>query len=348
MYKAAIIGVTGYTGMELLRLLAVHDDIRLVLATSRAEAGRTIADLYPHLAEAPFESLVICEPDAEQIADTCDIAFLGVPHGAAMDMAGELYDRGVKVVDLSADFRLHDKDVYAEWYGLEHRRPELLDKAAFGLIELYRDDVARAQLVANPGCYPTSVILGLNPALRGGFIETDGIVIDAKSGATGAGVKPNRATLYCEVSDSFRAYGLPKHRHTPEIEQEVSAICGSDVTLSFNTHLLPMNRGILSTIYTNLKPRADMEEVRAAYEEAYASEEWVRVLPEGKLPETRWVRGSMFVDMQIVHDPRTNRLIIVSAIDNLCRGASGQALANANIMLGLPENSGLKNAPIVP
>ena len=346
--SVGLVGVTGYTGLELARLLAFHPNFELAVATSRADAGKTLAQLCPYLAGLPLAGLVITEPDPAALAAKCELVFLAVPHGTAMDMAADLLNRGKKVVDLSADFRLHDVSTYSQWYGLEHKHPELLPQAAFGLIELYADQVKAARLVANPGCYPTSVILGLYPALKAGLVETRGIVADSKSGTSGAGRKASVGTLFCEVSDTFRAYNLGKHRHTPEIEQEISAIAGEDLKISFNTHLLPINRGILSTIYTQLVADTPVDEIQNVYETAYAPHPWVRVLPQGTLPETRWVRGTMFCDIGLVKDPRTGRLLIVTAIDNLCRGASGQALANANLMAGLPLDAGLNLAPLVP
>ena len=264
-------------------------------------------------------------------------------------MAGELVDRGVKVVDLSADFRIHDAAVYEAWYKVEHTRKDLLPKAVYGLPELYAEEVKKAQLVANPGCYPTSAILALYPALSKGLVLPQDIVVDSKSGTTGAGRKPVVGSLFCEVYDSFKAYNLGKHRHTPEIEQEVSRFAGLPVALSFNTHLVPMNRGILTTVYTRLaNPSTTLDEVHEAYSEAYADKPWIRVLPKGALPETRNVRGSMFCDLGLVVDPRTKRLLVVSAIDNICRGASGQALANANLMCGLDAAEGLDHAPMLP
>lgn len=345
---AGLVGVTGYTGLELARLLALHPSFDLAAATSRADAGKTLARLCPYLAGLPLAGLAITEPDPAVLAGQCELVFLAVPHGAAMDLAADLLARGVKVVDLSADFRLHDEAVYAQWYGMKHRHPELLSRAVFGLIELYAEQVKAARLVANPGCYPTSVILGLYPALAAGLVQTAGIVADSKSGATGAGRKASVGALFCEVADTFRAYNLGRHRHTPEIEQELSAIAGADLKISFNTHLLPINRGILSTLYTQLKADTSAEDIQNVYETAYAPHPWVRVLPPGTLPETRWVRGTMFCDIGLVKDPRTGRLLIVTAIDNLCRGASGQALANANLMAGLPLDAGLNLAPLVP
>ncbi|WP_432735387.1 N-acetyl-gamma-glutamyl-phosphate reductase [Maridesulfovibrio sp. FT414] len=343
-----LVGVTGYTGMELARILSNHSGMKLVRVTSRAEAGKKLAAIYPFLNGMELGNLEITAPDVDDLEKSCKLVFLAVPHKTAMTIGGELHDRGIKVVDLSADFRIRDRETYEAWYKVDHSREDLLRTAVYGLPEFYRDEVRKAQLVANPGCYPTSVIVGLTPALREGLIETDDIVIDAKSGASGAGRGANVGTLFCEVADSFRAYGLTTHRHTPEIEQELSAAAGKGLTVSFNTHLLPIDRGILSTIYTKLKPGVTADDVRAAYDKAYGNEKMIRVLPAGQLPETRWVRGTMFCDVGLVPDPRTGRLIVLSAIDNLCRGASGQAVANANLMLGFAEDEGLRMAPMMP
>lgn len=343
-----LVGVTGYTGMELARILAVHPVLKLTRATSRAEAGKPLKAIYPFLEGFPAGDVGISPPDAADLAGSCKLVFLAVPHGAAMDYAAELLAAGLRVVDLSADFRLLDAGVYADWYGLTHRHPGLLPEAVYGLPELYAERLKTAKLTANPGCYPTSVILGLAPALKNGLIETTDIVADSKSGASGAGRKASVATLFCEVHDTFRAYNLGKHRHTPEIEQELSKLAGAAITLSFNPHLLPIDRGILSTIYTKLTRTATVEEIQAIYAAHYADKPWVRVLPVGKLPETRYVRGTMFCDIGLVVDPRTSRLVIVSAIDNLCRGASGQAVACANLMSGLPVDTGLNLAPMMP
>lgn len=343
-----LVGVTGYTGMELARILLHHPSLKLVAVTSRAEAGKTLAAIYPFLNGTALGGLTISQPQPAALAACCRLIFLAVPHKTAMEIAADLVAAGTKVVDLSADFRLRDPEVYRQWYQTEHTQRELLSQAVYGLPELYADQIPGARLVANPGCYPTSAILGLAPALTTGIIETDGIVIDSKSGATGSGRKATTASLFCEVHDSFRAYNLGTHRHTPEIEQELSALKNTPITVSFNTHLLPVARGILSTIYTRLTNPLDLEEVRELYRQRYKNDPWVRLLPAGTLPEIRWVRGTMLCDLGLVVDPRTRRLIICSAIDNLCRGASGQAVANANLMLGLPLNSGLQFAPLMP
>lgn len=341
-FKAGLVGITGYAGMELARLLASHPCMRLSMACSRAEAGKRLGEYYPFLEHMPGADIVISVFDAELAAKECDVVFLAVPAGTAMGMAAPLIKAGTRVVDLSADFRLRDPEIYTAWYRQEHTHKDILHKAVYGLPELYAAEISRASLIANPGCYPTSVILGLYAAIKNGLVHTDDIVVDAKSGATGAGRKAAVGTLFCEVSDNFRAYGLPTHRHTPEIEQEVSLLAGHEVRLSFNTHILPLNRGILSTIYTKLKdPATTLDQVREAFTSTWAHSPWIRVLPKGSLPETRFVRGSMFCDLGLVVDPRTGRLTILSAIDNLCRGASGQALANANLMCGLPVGTGL-------
>lgn len=347
--RAGLVGVTGYTGMELVRLIEGHPAMRLVRVTSRKEAGKPLVAVYPFLQGLPSGDLVITGPDAADLAAACDVVFLAIPHGAAMTTGAELARRGCKVVDLSADFRIRDKAVYEAWYKVEHTEADALAGAVYGLPELYAEQAAGAALVANPGCYPTACILGLYPALKNGIVETDDIVIDAKSGATGAGRGAKTGSLFCEVHDTFRAYNLGAHRHTPEIEQELSAIAGAPMTVSFNTHLLPVNRGILATIYTKLHDAAmPLDAVRALYTKAYAKHDFVRVLPEGGLPDLRFVRGTMYCDIGLVADPRTGRLLILSAIDNLCRGASGQAVCNANLMCGLPMEAGLRLPPLVP
>ncbi len=343
-----LVGVTGYAGMELARILSGHDSMELVRVTSRSDAGKKLSDIYPFLLDMPLGKLEITMPDVEDLAKSCKLVFLAVPHKTAMDIGGRLRDMGVKVVDLSADFRIRDREIYEQWYKVDHTREDLLPEAVYGLPELYREKVRDAMIVANPGCYPTSAILALHPVLSEGVIETEGIVIDSKSGTSGAGRGAKVGTLFCEVHDSFKAYGLTTHRHTPEIEQELGVAAGESMTVSFNTHLLPIDRGILSTTYTNLKPGVSPQHVRTLFEKAYGNERWVRVFPEGSLPETRWVRGTMFCDIGFVVDQRTGRLIIVSAIDNLCRGASGQAVANANLMLGLDIEKGLEMAPFMP
>ena len=346
--RVGLIGVTGYTGMELVRLLASHPCMRLNFAASRSEAGKRLGDHYPFLEKRPGADIVIDLPDAKRAATLCDIVFLAVPHGTAMKFAAELRTEGLPVVDQSADFRIKDVAVFEQWYATTHNQQALLKEAVYGLPELYGETIAKAKLVANPGCYPTASILGLYAALKHGFISYEDLIIDAKSGTSGAGRKAAVLTLFCEVHDSFRAYNLGKHRHTPEIEQELSIVAGTPVRLSFNPHLLPIDRGIHATIYAKLKGEPTLDEIHAAHVEFWKHAPWVRILPKGGLPETRNVRASMFCDIGLVLDPRTKRLIICSVIDNLCRGASGQALANANLMCGLPVDCGLDQAPLMP
>ena len=346
--EVGVVGITGYTGMELVRLLRHHPYFDLVQVTSRQEAGRALQEIYPFLAGTNVGLLPITMPDPELMARDCKLVFLAVPHGTAMNLAAEFLNVGVKVVDLSADFRLKDKDVYATWYNVEHTQEEYLNEAVYGLPEIYASEITQARLVANPGCYPTSAILALYPALKEDFIDSDQIIIDSKSGTSGAGRSAKLGTIFCEVYDNFRAYNLGKHRHTPEIEQELSFACGKDIQVLFSTHLLPINRGILSTIYAPLKKDISLAKIISLYKDFYKGKNWIRVLPPGVLPETRYVRGTMFCDLGLVKDERTGRLVIVSAIDNLCRGASGQAIANANLMFGLDVNAGLDRGALVP
>jgi N-acetyl-gamma-glutamyl-phosphate reductase len=347
--RAGLVGATGYTGMESARLLAAHPFIVLTRATSRREEGRSLADLHPFLLGTAAGELTITEVDPEDLAVACDLVFLAVPHGAAMSLAADLLRRGLRVVDLSADFRLHDKAVYERWYGTEHTEPGLLAEAVYGLPELHGAQLAGTRLTANPGCYPTGAILGLYPALKKAVADDSPPIIDAKSGVSGAGREAKVGSLFSEVSDNFRAYGLSTHRHTPEIEQELSRIAGRPLTVSFSPHLLPVNRGILSTIYVNLKDRnMPLPDIRALYAEAYADHAFVRLLPAGALPDLRSVRGSLYCDVGLVKDERNGRLIIVTCIDNICRGAAGQAVACANLMCGLPPAAGLNLIPLAP
>jgi N-acetyl-gamma-glutamyl-phosphate reductase len=335
--------------MELARLLAAHPFMFLTRAVSRREEGRALADLHPFLRGTAAGELPVSALDPEELARACDLVFLAVPHGAAMSLAADLLRRGLRVLDLSADFRLRDKAVYERWYATEHTEPELSAEAVYGLPELHGAELVGARLTANPGCYPTGAILGLYPALKNGIAGNSPPIIDAKSGVSGAGREAKVGSLFSEVSDNFKAYGLGTHRHTPEIEQELSRIAGRPLTVSFSPHLLPVNRGILSTIYVDLKsPDIPLRDIRALYAEAYADRAFVRLLPEGALPDLRSVRGSMYCDIGLVKDERTGRLIIVTCIDNMCRGASGQAVACANLMCGLPPAAGLGLIPLVP
>lgn len=347
--RVGIVGVSGYTGMELVRLLTSHPVFELTLLTSRQEAGKDLQELFPQLQGSPAGRLGIEPPDPQRIAQACDLVFLAVPHGAAMHLASSLYPQNIKIVDLSADFRIRSPQTYEAWYTVEHACPDLLPQAVYGLIELNAPEVQKTALTANPGCYPSSVILGLHPALANDLVEPAGLIIDSKSGATGAGRGTQLAFQFCEVQENFRAYALSgSHRHTPEIEQELGRIAGQELTVSFNPHLLPVNRGILSTMYADLKPGIPREQVRTAYHEACRPHAWLRLLPEGLLPQLKHVRGTMFCDISLHVDQRTNRLLVITAIDNLCRGASGQAVANANLMAGLELETGLDLPALVP
>lgn len=345
MHKVAVIGASGYTGVELLRLLAGHPAVRVTCVTSRQQAGQALGEVFPSLAgiyDLTFEAV---EPAA--LAGRADVVFLAVPHQAAMGMVPELLAAGCRIIDLSADYRLHDAAVYAEWYE-PHQTPELLAEAVYGLPELYRKQVRGARLVANPGCYPTSAALALAPLLRQRLIDPATIIIDSKSGTSGAGRAAKVDTLYCEVNEGFKAYGLPRHRHTPEIEQTLSEVAGRPVTISFTPHLVPANRGILSTCYASLSTGGSLPELLEVYRRAYAGEPFVRVLPEGRLPNISQVRGSNFCDIGLAVDARTGRVVAVAAIDNLVKGAAGQALQNMNLLLGLEEVTGLRGAAVFP
>lgn len=344
--KIAIVGSSGYTGGELFRLLLNHPKVVVTAVTSEKSAGRPITDIFPHLTGLTD---LICEPlDPAVIAKKADFIFLALPHVTAQEAAFRFRELGKKVVDLSADYRLADPALYEKWYEHCHQYPELLKQAVYGLPELHRERIRTAELVANPGCYPTSAILGLAPLVKKGLIDNSTIVIDSKSGVSGAGRSPALAHHFPEVNEGLTAYKIGTHRHTPEIEQELSALAGQTITLSFTPHLIPMNRGILTTIYARLSQTSDAGNVLALYQDFYRDAPFVRVLSAGRLPNVRNVRGANFCDIGVAVDPRTNRAIIVSAIDNLVKGASGQAIQNMNMMAGFPETDGLRAAGLFP
>ncbi len=345
--NAAVVGITGYTGMELMRIIGRHPGLNLCAVTSRTRAGQAVQDVFPYFQGTETGLMAITVPDPELVSRDADIVFLAVPHGKAMELAAAFMDQKVRVVDLSADFRLRDPQLYEAWYNEKHQHPDLLEQAVYGIPELYQAKMAQARLTANPGCYPTSVILAMYPALEGGYISGK-IIADSKSGVSGAGRSASVGTLFCEVADSFKAYSTAKHRHTPEMEQELSRAVNRPVALSFSPHLVPMSRGILSTCYADLAGKAQEAEIREFYKSFYKDHPWVRIMPQARLPETRWVKGTMYCDLGLVVDQRTNTLVVVSCIDNLCRGASGQAVANANIMCGYQPGLGLDHLPLVP
>ncbi|HFQ89084.1 MAG TPA: N-acetyl-gamma-glutamyl-phosphate reductase [Desulfobulbus sp.] len=346
MLRVGIVGASGYTGVELARLLAGHPAAEITVATSRRYAGMPLAEVFPSLRQRVD---IVCEDLApDQLASRADFFFTAVPHKTAMDIVPTLLAAGARVVDLSADFRIRDVATYEEWYQ-EHSSPELVREAVYGLPELYRQDIGEARLVANPGCYPTSVILGLAPLLREGLIDPSTLVIDSKSGTSGAGRSASVATLFCEVADGFRAYKVGgSHRHIPEMEQELSLLAGQPVTISFTPHLLPISRGILSTMYATLTRETDARTLQELYETAYGDEPFVRICPATTLPATQHVRGSNCCDIGIQVDRRTGRVIVLAAIDNIAKGASGQAVQNMNLMTGQEESTGLLGAPFFP
>lgn len=345
MIRVAVAGASGYTGAELLRLLAVHPEVEICSVTSRQHEGLPINRVFPSL--SGFCDLT-CEPlDVDAIAARVDLVFTALPHKSAMDVVPGFLKAGCRVVDLSADYRLHDQAIYEQWYQA-HTSPELLGEAVYGLPELHRQRIRSARLIANPGCYPTSVALGLAPLLRYALINEQSLIIDSKSGTSGAGRGLREGSLYCEVNEGFKAYGVASHRHTPEIEQELSLLAGKPVIISFTPHLLPVNRGILSTCYASLVGPGSTSELLKTYQAFYANERFVRLLPEGELPNIAMVRGTNFCDIGLVVDPRTGRVVVVSVIDNLVKGAAGQAVQNMNLMCALDENLGLGIVPLFP
>lgn len=343
MIKAGIIGGTGYTGVELLRLLAVHPEVELRAISSRSEKGRPVADIFPSLRGRV--NLAFCDPE-EAALDQCDVVFAATPNGVAMTHARELINAGVRLIDLSADFRLKDVDEWSRWYGMAHACPELVAEAVYGLPEINRAQVVDAHLVANPGCYPTTVILGLTPLLEAGLVDTQTLIADSKSGVSGAGRGASVGTLLAEASDSFKAYGIAGHRHLPEIRQGLSQAAGESVGLTFVPHLVPMIRGIESTLYARLKDaRVDLTEI---YRARYADEPFIDVMPDGSLPETRSVRGSNQVRIAC-YTPQDGEMAVISVVeDNLVKGAAGQAVQNMNLMFGLAETLGLQNLALWP
>jgi N-acetyl-gamma-glutamyl-phosphate reductase len=343
MIKVGIVGGTGYTGVELLRLLAAHPEVALQVITSRSEEGTAVADMFPNL--RGHVDLRFTAPDPVALAD-CDVVFFATPNGIAMTQVPELLAAGVKVIDLAADFRLKDVAVWEQWYGMTHACPELLEEAVYGLPEINREQIRQARLVANPGCYPTAVTLGFLPLLEAGLVEVDTLIADAKSGASGAGRGANTAMLLSELDNSFKAYGAAGHRHLPEISEKLGMLAASPVGLTFVPHLLPMIRGIHATLYARLQNSE--QDLQALYAQRYAAETFVDVLPPGSHPETRTVRGINMCRIA-VHRPQGGKTVVVlSVIDNLVKGAAGQAVQNMNIMCGLDEAMGLGMIAVLP
>ncbi len=341
--QIAIAGATGYTGLELTRILSAHPHVTISALTSETYAGREYSSVYPGYLKRALPRLEPLVPNA--ITAKADIIFTALPHKEAMRVMPALLKRGKRVIDLSADFRFKSQKTYEHWYQ-EHSAPALLARAAYGLPELHRSEIKKAKLVANPGCYPTSIILPLAPLLRQGLITTGSIIADSKSGVSGAGRGAKTASLFCEVNEGFRAYGVFEHRHQPEIEEQLSALSDSTIKIAFTPQLLPMSRGMLSTIYVRLKKTAKLQDIQTLLEKFYKKEPFVRILPQGSLPSTAAVRGTNFCD--IGFRMQGKQLVLISCIDNLVKGASGQAVQNMNIMLGCPETTALDMAPLYP
>ncbi len=348
--RVAIVGASGYSGEELVRLLLNHPAVELVAVTSRQNAGQSVAQVFPKFGSHPkSRALFFSDPNVEVLARQADIVFLALPHGVAAEFAVPLHQAGVVVIDLSADFRLRSADIYREFYAHEHPAPALLQEAVYGLPEVYRDRIRGSRLIASPGCYPTSILLPILPLLRDGLIKSSGIIADSMSGVSGAGRKADLDYLFCECNESVRAYGLPKHRHLSEIEQELSLAAGESVTVQFTPHLIPVNRGIHTTLYLapaqhfGSREEADLlgQRIAECYRKAYAAEPFVRLLSGKALPDTKNVVGTNVIEIAWRLDPRTGRLLVLSAEDNIVKGASGQAVQSLNIVCGFPETTGL-------
>ncbi len=346
MIKVGIIGATGYAGGELVRILTGHKDAEIKWFGSRSYIDKKYADVYQNMFQ--IVDAVCMDDNMEELASQVDVIFTATPQGLCASLVNEEILSQTKIIDLSADFRLKDVKVYEEWYKIEHKAPQFLDEAVYGLCEINREDVKKARLVANPGCYTTCSILTAYPLAKEGLIDMSTLIIDAKSGTSGAGRGAKVANLFCEVNENIKAYGVATHRHTPEIEEQLGYAAGEKVVLNFTPHLVPMNRGILATEYAKLKKDVSYEEVKAVYDKYYKNEKFVRVLEKDVCPETRWVEGSNFVDINFKIDPRTGRIIMMGAIDNLVKGAAGQAVQNMNLMFGLEESEGLELVPVFP
>ncbi|MDY2652557.1 MULTISPECIES: N-acetyl-gamma-glutamyl-phosphate reductase [Eisenbergiella] len=355
MIKAGIIGATGYAGGELVRLLTAHPDVEIVWYGSRSYIDKKYYEVYKNMFQ--IVDAVCLDDNMEELAKQADVIFTATPQGFCASLINEEILSNAKIVDLSADFRIKDVATYEKWYGIEHKAPQYIEEAAYGLCEINRAAVKNARLVANPGCYPTCSTLSIYPLLKEGLIDPSTVIIDAKSGTSGAGRGAKVDNLYCEVNENIKAYGVANHRHTPEIEEQLSLAAGEEMLINFTPHLVPMNRGILITAYASLKSTLQpdgtrafpsYEEVRAAYDKYYDKEKFVRVLDKNVCPETKWVEGSNYVDVNFKIDERTGRIIMMGAMDNLVKGAAGQAVQNMNLMFGLPETKGLELVPMFP
>ena len=346
MIKVGIIGATGYAGGELVRILLGHKDVEIKWYGSRSYIDKKYYEVYQNMFQ--LVDATCLDDNIGTLAEEVDVIFTATPQGYLASLLNEDILSKVKIVDLSADYRIKDVATYEAWYKIEHKSPQFIEEAVYGLCEVNREDVKKARLVANPGCYTTCSILTIYPLAKEGLIDMDSIIIDAKSGTSGAGRGAKIDNLFCEVNENMKAYGVASHRHTPEIEEQLGYASGEKVVLNFTPHLVPMNRGILATAYADLKSGVTYEDVRNAYDKYYANEKFVRVLDAGVCPQTKWVEGSNYVDVNFVIDKRTNRVIMMGAIDNLVKGAAGQAVQNMNLMFGLPETEGLELIPMFP
>lgn len=346
MIRVGIIGATGYAGGELVRILLNHKDAKIVWYGSRSYIDKKYYQVFQNMFQIVEDTCL--DDNMEELAKQVDVIFTATPQGFCASMVKEEILSKTKIIDLSADFRIKDVKVYEEWYKLEHKSPQFIEEAVYGLCEINREDVKKARLVANPGCYTTCSILTCYPLVKEGIIDPNTIIVDAKSGTSGAGRGAKVDNLFCEVNENMKAYGVATHRHTPEIEEQLGYACGEKITINFTPHLVPMNRGILATAYASLKKDVTYEEVKAIYDKYYADEKFVRVLEKDVCPQTKWVEGSNYVDVNFKIDPRTNRIIMMGAIDNLVKGAAGQAVQNMNLMFGLKESEGLELVPMFP
>lgn len=355
MIKAGIIGATGYAGAELVRLLLGHREVEIKWYGSRSYIDEKYAKVYGNMFQLVEDTCL--DDNIEELAKQVDVIFTATPQGFLAGILTEEILQDTKVIDLSADYRIKDVKTYEKWYQIEHKSPQFIEEAVYGLCEINRDKVRKARLVANPGCYTTCSILTAYPLIKEGLIEPDTLIVDAKSGTSGAGRGTKLPNLFCEVNENMKAYGVTTHRHTPEIEEQLSYAAGEQITINFTPHLVPMNRGILATEYASLKKTEqadgtlaypDYEQVKAAYDKYYKDEYFVRVLDKGVYPETKWVEGSNFVDIGFQIDERTGRIVMMGAIDNLVKGAAGQAVQNMNLLFGFPEQEGLKLVPVFP
>ena len=351
MIKVGIIGSTGYAGAELVRILLNHKEAEIVWYGSRSYVDKNYAAVYRNMFELVEDKCL--DDNIAELAEKVDVIFTATPQGYLAGVLTEEILNKVKIVDLSADYRIKDVATYEKWYGIEHKSPQFIEEAVYGLCEINREDIRGKRLVANPGCYTTCSILTAYPMVKEGMIEVNSLIVDAKSGTSGAGRGAKLPNLFCEVNENMKAYGVASHRHTPEIEEQLGYACGEEILINFTPHLVPMNRGILVTEYATLKKKADgtyptYEEVKAVYDKYYKEETFVRVLPKGECPETKWVEGSNFVDVNFVIDERTGRIIMMGALDNLVKGAAGQAVQNMNLIFGLEETEGLMLVPMFP